>query len=327
MSKKVRGKALILLMVSVLTMMCLNVYGNTTKVTYQDGYLMFGTWNGNGNATVTIGNDYLTKGSDVAKYNEFEYLECNKNTVSNSQFSVAEQKGNVVISLNESYLKSLQDGMYSFKAVFAKAIIPIRLYVVTHKIDFKDASFSFSKWNGSGNAEALLESNTFSHTFYADLFNQLTYKGIKVDESNYTVSTISDVMKITLKEEYVKTLPEGESYFTAEFSDSSVMIKLTKPISVKINKTRNVKATLKNKKLKITWKKVKNADGYVIKVGENKKLTKSKKTVNVKKNKGVIRKVNANKTYYLKVRAYKIIDGKKNFGEWSKLIRCNKMED
>ena len=254
-------------------------------------------------------------------------MECNKNTVSNSHFSVAEQNGNVVISLNESYLKSLQDGMYSFKAVFAKAIIPIRLYVVTHKIDFKDASFSFSKWNGSGNAEALLESNTFSHTFYADLFNQLTYKGIKVDESNYTVSTISDVMKITLKEEYVKTLPEGESYFTAEFSDSSVMIKLTKPISVKINKTRNVKATLKNKKLNITWKKVKNADGYVIKVGENKKLTKSKKTVNVKKNKGVIRKVNANKTYYLKVRAYKIIDGKKNFGEWSKLIRCNKMED
>ena len=180
MSKKVRGKALILLMVSVLTMMCLNVYGNTTKVTYQDGYLMFGTWKGNGNATVTIGNDYLTKGSDVAKYNEFEYLECNKNTVSNSHFSVAEQNGNVVISLNESYLKSLQDGMYSFKAVFAKAIIPIRLYVVTHKIDFKDASFSFSKWNGSGNAEALLESNTFSHTFYADLFNQLTYKGIKV---------------------------------------------------------------------------------------------------------------------------------------------------
>ena len=152
----------------------------------------------------------------------------------------------------------------------------------------------------------------------------MTYKGIKVDESNYTVSTISDVMKITLKEEYVKTLPKGESYFTAEFSDSSVMIKLTKPISVKINKTRNVKATLKNKKLNITWKKVKNADGYVIKVGENKKLTKSKKTVNVKKNKGVIRKVNANKTYYLKVRAYKIIDGKKNFGEWSKLIRCNK---
>ena len=54
MSKKVRGKALILLMVSVLTMMCLNVYGDTTKVTYQDGYLMFGTWNGNGNATVTV---------------------------------------------------------------------------------------------------------------------------------------------------------------------------------------------------------------------------------------------------------------------------------
>lgn len=51
------------------------------------------------------------------------------------------------------------------------------------------------------------------------------------------------------------------------------MIKLTKPISVKINKTRKVKATLKNKKLNITWKKVKNADGYVIKVGENKKLT------------------------------------------------------
>mgnify|MGYP000370089907 CR=1 FL=1 len=32
MSKKVRGKALILLMVSVLTMMCINVYGNTTRL-------------------------------------------------------------------------------------------------------------------------------------------------------------------------------------------------------------------------------------------------------------------------------------------------------
>ena len=169
MSKKVRGKALILLMVSVLTMMCLNVYGDTTKVTYQDGYLMFETWNGNGNATVTIGNDYLTKGSDVAKYNEFEYLECNKNTVSNSQFSV-EQNGNVVISLNESYLKVCRMECTHLKLYLLKAIIPIRLYVVTHKkLTLRMQTFLFQmerKWK----CRSIIGNQIHFHTHFMQIY-------------------------------------------------------------------------------------------------------------------------------------------------------------
>ncbi len=69
------------------------------------------------------------------------------------------------------------------------------------------------------------------------------------------------------------------------------------------------------------WKKVENVDGYQLQYSTNKKFKKNKKTVNIKKAKTVkkkVKKLKAKKTYYVRIRAYKTINGKKQYSKWSK---------
>ena len=96
--------------------------------------------------------------------------------------------------------------------------------------------------------------------------------------------------------------------------------KVTKPAKVKI---KSVKSTGK-KKIKVTWKWDYKADGYQVQYALNKKFTKGKKT----KNAGTyseaktLTKLKSKKYYYVRVRAYKKVDGKKVYGKWSTVKKC-----
>lgn len=77
------------------------------------------------------------------------------------------------------------------------------------------------------------------------------------------------------------------------------------------------------KAIKISWKKDKKATGYQIQYCLKKSFKKGVKTVNIKKNGVVSKKINnlkAGKNYFLRVRAYKVIDGKKAYGAYSKPV-------
>ena len=87
-------------------------------------------------------------------------------------------------------------------------------------------------------------------------------------------------------------------------------VKLAKPVKLKVH--------AKKKKVNVSWKKVNQATGYQVKAATNKKFTKNKKTVNVKKNKANLKGLKPNKKYYIKVRAFKTIDSEKYYGSWSK---------
>jgi len=87
------------------------------------------------------------------------------------------------------------------------------------------------------------------------------------------------------------------------------------------------------KKLKITWKKVKNASGYEVQVSTNKKFKKIDKKASTKKGSKTtvtIKKLKKNKKYYVQVRAYRNvkIDGKtyKVVGKWSKIKTSKKIK-
>lgn len=98
----------------------------------------------------------------------------------------------------------------------------------------------------------------------------------------------------------------------------TITTKVTKPSKVKSFKAKNIKS----KKVKLTWKKVKNVSGYQIVYARNKKFTKNKKTVKVKKasiTKKTIKKLKKNKTYYFRVRAYKKVNKQLVYGTWSKV--------
>lgn len=86
-------------------------------------------------------------------------------------------------------------------------------------------------------------------------------------------------------------------------------------------KTKIKKAKASGKSVKLKWKKVKDAKKYQIfransKNGKYKKI----KTVSKKKTTFVDKKVKRNKKYFYKVRSYKVVNGKKVFSSFSKVI-------
>ena len=90
-----------------------------------------------------------------------------------------------------------------------------------------------------------------------------------------------------------------------------------KPKSTSIKKAKGSK-----KAVALEWKKVSGVKGYQVQVATNKKFKKNKKTVNIKKQKTTkttVKKLKAKKKYYVRVRTYKIVNGKKVYSSWSKV--------
>lgn len=104
---------------------------------------------------------------------------------------------------------------------------------------------------------------------------------------------------------------------SSESSDKDTQ-QVTKPDKVTVKNAVNKEGN----KLSVTWKAVKEADGYQLVYATDSKFTKSKKTALVTSSvySKTISKLTKNKTYYVKVRAYKInYAGKKVYGSFSKV--------
>ena len=92
---------------------------------------------------------------------------------------------------------------------------------------------------------------------------------------------------------------------------------MTKPSKVKV---ASVSAGKKQATLK--WKKIK-ASGYEIQCCTSKKFKKNvtKKTVKKTKKTATVKKLKGGKTYYVRIRAYSKVNGKKYYGVWSKVTK------
>ena len=87
-------------------------------------------------------------------------------------------------------------------------------------------------------------------------------------------------------------------------------------------KLRVKKLVSKRKAIVVYWNKIANVSGYQIQVATDKKFKKNKKTVTVAKqnaSKKTVKKLKAKKKYFVRVRAYKTVNGKKSYGKWSKI--------
>ena len=94
-------------------------------------------------------------------------------------------------------------------------------------------------------------------------------------------------------------------------------VSVAKPKSVSPKKVKSAK-----KAVSVEWKKVGGVKGYQIQVATDKKFKKNKKTVTIKKQKTTkttVKKLKAKKKYYVRVRTYKIVNGKKVYSSWSKV--------
>ena len=143
---------------------------------------------------------------------------------------------------------------------------------------------------------------------------------LSYSSSNKKVATANDKGKVTIK-------GTGTTTITVTAKATDKYQKATKKITVKVGKLKSTTlSSVKksgSKKLKVAWKKYSNADGYEVQYATKKDFSKSAtKSLKVKKAKTTtttIKKLKAKRTYYVRVRTYKKVNGKTYYSNWSKV--------
>jgi len=111
----------------------------------------------------------------------------------------------------------------------------------------------------------------------------------------------------------------GKKYYS---SPSNITIR-TRNAPVKISSVTSPKT----RTVKVQWKKDSKGKGYQVQIAKNKEFTSGKKSYIIKKNGTTAKTITGltkGQTYYVRVRAYQTVSGKKYYGDWSvkKTIKC-----
>ena len=130
------------------------------------------------------------------------------------------------------------------------------------------------------------------------------------------------------KESVTANLQAGRCYAISVYDDSDeyyypYTLALTQTPSVSVDKVVVKKAvSTKAKKATVTWKKVSGVNGYQVTYSLKKNFKKAKSvTVAATKAKVTLKKLKKGKTYYVKVRAFKVVEGNKYYGAYSKKLK------
>jgi hypothetical protein len=150
-----------------------------------------------------------------------------------------------------------------------------------------------------------------SFTLKPEAKGKITYK-----TSNKKVATVNSKGKVTVK-------GTGKATITVTAKATSTYSKCVKKITVYgvPKKPETKKLTAGKKRFTVQWKKDKKADGYQVQYSTDKKFKKNVKSVNVSKKstKATVKKLKKGKTYRVRIRSYKKINGKKYYSGWSKM--------
>ena len=162
-------------------------------------------------------------------------------------------------------------------------------------------------------------------------------KTVKFSKTAFVYNGKAQKPSVTVKDEKGKALKLGTDYTVSypsgckNVGSYTVTVKLKgkysgkKMLTFKINPKATALKTVSGKKqaLLVKWKKqTKQVTGYQLQVATNKAFTKNKKTVNVKgakKASSTVKKLKSKKKYYVRIRTYKTVGGKKIYSKWSKV--------
>ena len=123
------------------------------------------------------------------------------------------------------------------------------------------------------------------------------------------------------------TVATGKKMYTCTQCNATVYKTIPK-LKSNLKQTQITKIKNGGKQFSANWQKASNASGYQIQYAVNKDFKNSKlKTINGNKNKTTIKKQNTHKKYYVRVRQYKIADGKKYYSKWSKPVAVKPIKE
>ena len=163
---------------------------------------------------------------------------------------------------------------------------------------------------------------TFKHT-YKDMYDDWDVYVYRYYDGEYSQLVYES---IDLNQKSSITLPaigakKGGTYFVVVSRCCNGVIgqNYTLSISLKFNALKNFSVSAGKKKFTAKWSKASGASGYEVQYATNSKFTKGKKTVNVSKSSGskTVKSLGSKKTYYVRVRYYKTVSGKKYYSNWT----------
>ena len=174
----------------------------------------------------------------------------------------------------------------------------------------KDASFTIKKA-----AQSISKvSGSYTKAYKTNFTLSPKAKGkISYKSSNTKVATVNSKGKVSIKGTGKVTITVSAKATSCYKAASKKVTIYAVPAKAKLKEVKSAKG-----KVEAEWKKDSNASGYQILYSTDKKM-KNAKTMNCNKKDttATIKNLKKNKTCYVKVRAYKTIDGKKYYGAYS----------
>lgn len=238
----------------------------------------------------SFGDDWEIVG-DVTASGEYDYRYIGKDTESN----VASGKIKITVRDHETTVNTVKatpssDGKIEYICKHCNKIVDTKIISRPQAISLKSDSAVYT-------GKALKPSVTVKDVC-----------GNTIAKSNYTVkySNNKEIGKATIKLTFI-----GNSYFG----------ELTKTFSIVPKTTSIKKVKAGSKKLTVSIKKLSksNATGIEVQVSTDKKFKKSVKKASTKKlsqTEVTIKSLKAGKKYYVRIRTYKTVKGKKYYSDW-----------
>ncbi|MCD8077090.1 MAG: metallophosphoesterase [Lachnospiraceae bacterium] len=251
----------------------------------------------------TVGDAAFTLDAKTNGDGKLTYESSNEDvlTVSSKGKVTILDSGSATITVTAAETATYSQATMKITVTVAKAATTVKTQKITATTSYKKAY---------GASSFTLDATTNGN-------GKLTYKSSKT-----SVATVSSKGKVTIK-------GTGKTTITVTAAATSTYSKATKTITLTVvpkKQTVSVKST-KTKQIKITWTKDTKASGYQIVYATNKSFTKNVTKVLVKSNtttSKTIKNLTKGKKYYVKVRAYKTISGKRTYGSYSsvKSVTC-----
>ena len=148
-----------------------------------------------------------------------------------------------------------------------------------------------------------------------DLLNKKDLSSAEVSEQiTHLTEAINAVKALKTKDAATTTVaPSTTKPAATTTATNTTTVKAPAKTTVKLSKAKKTS-------IKVSWKKVSGVAAYQIQYSTSKNFKKAKTVeVSAKSASKVLKKLKKNKTYYIRVRAYKMNGRKKVYGKWSKV--------
>lgn len=292
------------------------------------------------NVSVNFGDTLLSKNVD---YTVSYSNNTNAGTATINITGMGKYEGNLVktfniarIDMSKAYI-SLSETKYTYNQDVKKPSVTIKYNGMTLK---NGTDYTLKYANninaGTGSVAIMGKGNytgSVEKTFTIGK-KSISQTNIKLSDTSYTYNGKTQKPTVTVKLNGIK-LKNGTDYSISYKNNkyvgsASVTIKgvgnyigtVVKTFKINPKNTSLISLSKGNKQITAKWKKqTTQTTGYQVQYSTSKSF-KSAKTVTVKKNKTTsttIKKLKAKKTYYVRVRTYKTVKGKKYCSSWSKV--------